>query len=62
VDLPTALRLHLDAPTRAEVGDLADAFLRHHTEDAFPDRVRRVAHQMESTLPAPQADSSPGQT
>ena len=48
VDLPTALRLTLDPETRAEVGALADAFLKHHTADAFPDRVRGVAQQMEA--------------
>jgi len=45
-DLDTAGRLRLDGPTRTEVEALVDAYLRYHTEDAFPERVRRVADQM----------------
>ena len=54
-DLDTAGRLRLDAATRAEVEALADAYLRYHTEDAFPERVRKVADQMASGAPAPPA-------
>ncbi|HLT48448.1 MAG TPA: DNA repair protein RecO [Rubricoccaceae bacterium] len=45
-DLDTAGRLRLDGPTRTEVEAAVDAYLRYHTEDAFPERVRRVADQM----------------
>jgi DNA repair protein RecO (recombination protein O) len=52
-DLDTAGRLRLDDALRAEVEALVDAYLRYHTEDAFPERVRRVAGQMSGSLEAP---------
>jgi DNA repair protein RecO (recombination protein O) len=52
-DLDTAGRLRLSGPLRAEVEALVDAYLRYHTEDAFPERVRRVAGQMASGSEAP---------
>ncbi len=45
-DLDTALRLALTDDLRAEVNRLVDAYLRYHVEDAYPDRVRKVASQL----------------
>ena len=47
-DLETALRMRLEPEVAHEVRDLLDAFLRYHVEDAFPDRVRRVAAQIDT--------------
>ena len=49
-DLQTAGRMRLDPDQRAEVESLVDAYLRFHTEDAYPDGVRRVAGQMTEGL------------
>ncbi len=49
-DLATAGRLRLDADQRTEIEALVDAYLRYHTEDVYPDRVRRVAGQMAEEL------------
>ncbi|MDX1418549.1 MAG: DNA repair protein RecO [Rubricoccaceae bacterium] len=57
-DLDTAGRLVLGDPVRREVEGLVDAFLRYHTEDAYPERVRDVAGQMARGLRAPR-DSAP---
>lgn len=57
-DLDTAGRLRLDAALRADVEALTDAFLRYHTEEAFPERVRRVAGQMAGGLEASSAETS----
>ncbi len=45
-DLDTALRMDLGGDLRAEVNRLVDAYLRYHVEDAYPDRVRKVAGQL----------------
>jgi len=45
-DLGTILRMTLTDDTRAEVGRLVDAYVRHHAEDAYPHRVSKVAGQM----------------
>lgn len=49
-DLPTASRMRLSPEVRAEVGGLVDAYLRVHTESTLPERVRRVADQLEAGL------------
>ena len=53
-DLDLAGRLDLDDTLRPEVENLVDAYLRHHVEEAYPDRVRRVVGQMTEGL-APHA-------
>jgi DNA repair protein RecO (recombination protein O) len=58
-DLGTAGRLRLADPLRTEVEALADAFLRYHTEEAFPERVRRVAGQMAGGLDATSTEMPP---
>jgi DNA repair protein RecO (recombination protein O) len=58
-DLDTAGRLRLDAARRAEVEALVDGYLRFHTGDAFPERVRRVAGQMAGGLAAPSERAQP---
>lgn len=45
-DLETAGRLRLDPEVRHETEALVDAYLRVHTEDGMPDRVRRVAGEL----------------
>ncbi|CAN5560188.1 DNA repair protein RecO [soil metagenome] len=45
-DLATALRLRLTPAERNETQTLADAYMRHHVEEAYPDRVRRVTDQL----------------
>jgi DNA repair protein RecO (recombination protein O) len=45
-DLETALRLRLTPAERNETQTLADAYMRHHLEEAYPDRVRRVTDQL----------------
>lgn len=47
-DLPTAARLILTDEQLAETAALVDAFVRFHTDDAFPERVRRVADEMDA--------------
>lgn len=49
-DLATAGRMRLAPDVRAEVETLVDAYLRFHTEDGYPERVRRVAGQMAEGL------------
>lgn len=45
-DLETAGRMHLPREVRTEVEGLVEAYLRVHTDDALPDRVRRVAGKL----------------
>ena len=45
-DLETAGRMSLPPGVRHEVEALVDAYLRVHTDDALPDRVRRVAGEL----------------
>ena len=47
VDLETAARMRLTPEVRAEVEALADAYLRLHSDDTVPDRVRRVTDQFD---------------
>lgn len=49
-ELDTAGRMNLDDGCRREVETLVDAYLRHHIEGTYPDRVRTVAAQLESGL------------
>ncbi len=55
-DLDTAMRMTLTDELRGEVQRLVDAYLRYHVEDAFPDRVRKVAGQL--ALPTQKEASS----
>lgn len=41
-DLPVVLAMRLDPETEAEVATLANTYLRHHTDDAFPTRSDAV--------------------
>jgi DNA repair protein RecO (recombination protein O) len=45
-DLETALRLQLTDDLHAETVRLVDAYLHHHIEGYFPDRVPEVARQL----------------
>jgi DNA repair protein RecO (recombination protein O) len=45
-DLETALRMRLTPELEAETLRLVDAYLRHHVEGYFPDRVPEVARQL----------------
>lgn len=49
-ELDTAGRMDLDHQCRSEVEALVDAYLRHHAEGNYPERVRKVAAQLESGL------------
>ncbi len=49
-DLETAGRMDLDVGCRREVETLVDAYLGHHIDGRFPDRVRKVTGQLESGL------------
>ena len=59
-DLATAGRLRLGYDTRLEVEELVDAFFRFHTEEAYPERVRRVINQLADGLytSSPQASET----
>ena len=52
-DLPVAGRMRLEPEVRAEVEGLVEGYLRFHTEGTLPDRVRRVAGQIEAGLAPP---------
>ncbi|MEM1042246.1 MAG: DNA repair protein RecO [Bacteroidota bacterium] len=54
-DLATAMRMALSADLRDEVQRLVDAYLRYHVEEAYPDRVRKVAGQLTPPPSAPPA-------
>lgn len=41
-DLPVVLSMRLDPDTEAEAAALAEAYLRHHTDDAYPTRSAAV--------------------
>lgn len=49
-ELETAGRMDLDIGCRHEVEGLVDAYLSHHIEGRYPDRVRKVSGQIESGL------------
>ncbi len=49
-ELETAGRMDLDKACRIEVEGLIDAYLQHHIEGRYPDRVQKVAGQLESGL------------
>jgi len=60
-DLATAGRMRLDPAVRAEVEDLVDNYVQYHVEYALPDRVQRVAGQIEGGLAsASQTRGNPG--
>lgn len=45
-DLETALRMRLETPLYEETLRLVDAYLRHHVEGRYPDRVDAVTRQL----------------
>ena len=49
-ELDTAGRMDLDTACRHEVEAMVDAYLRHHIEGKYPDRVSKVTAQLESGL------------
>ena len=58
--LDVAGRMRLEGGVRREVENLADAYLRVHTESSLPERVRGVADQMEVRLRALADREGPG--
>ena len=57
-DLATAGRMRLEPDVRAEVEGLVDAYVRVHTDATYPERVRKVADQLDAGLARRDADGA----